>query len=317
MTLNKNQLLSKNKFLIFLISIFLPQIFLTDLNSYAQESYKLNEMEINRTSNFEEEDNFDFPTNPFEIVDKLRRANSMNDATKPIDAIDDAIKSFDMIKEENKIWFFYGLDKYFIEKHFQMIKSPIPKVSNKKQFRAIGIVFGMYKPHENNLLNKGFIKDKNGVKIDAVVLGKTLPLIKKFINFDNQYYWIVYPRNKNSENIHFQIVGIWDPNNFKNYDEKNLKNNNDLLLKLGLKDNLFSIRGKLIFINVEQKEFIIKICPSNQSTIQKNKSFKILVKGEIAMKYINSFVSLEAIRIDNSLFLENFEIIDDKTSESN
>ena len=197
-----------------------------------------------------------------------------------------------------------------------MIKNPIPKVSNKKQFRAIGIVFGLYKPHDNNLLNKGFIEDSNGLKIDSVVLGKALPLIKKFINFEKKYYWIVYPRNKNSENIHLQIVGIWDPNNFKNNDDENNKKTHDLLLSLDLKDNLFSIRGKLIFINIQEKELIIKICPSNQNKNKKNKSFKILVKGEISMKYINSFVSLEVIRIENSLFLEKFEIIEDKRSES-
>ena len=197
-----------------------------------------------------------------------------------------------------------------------MIKSPIPKVSNKKQFRAIGIVCGMYKPHENNLLNKGFIEDSNGLKIDAVVLGKVLPVIKKFINFEKQYYWIVYPRNKDSNNIHLQIAGIWDPSNFKNNDYSKINKTHDLLLSLDLKDNLFSIRGKLIFINIQEKELIIKICPSNQSKNKKNKSFKILVKGEISMKYINSFVSLEVIRIENSLFLEKFEIIEDKTSES-
>ena len=192
-----------------------------------------------------------------------------------------------------------------------MIKSPIPKVSNKKQFRAIGIVCGMYKPHENNLLNKGFIEDSNGLKIDAVVLGKALPVIKKFINFEKQYYWIVYPRNKDSNNIHLQIAGIWDPSNFKNNDDYKINKTHDLLLSLDLKDNLFSIRGKLIFINIQEKELIIKICPSNQSKNKKNKSFKILVKGEISMKYINSFVSLEVIRIENSLFLEKFEIIED------
>ena len=192
-----------------------------------------------------------------------------------------------------------------------MIKSPIPKVSNKKQFRAIGIVCGMYKPHENNLLNKGFIEDSNGLKIDAVVLGKALPVIKKFINFEKQYYWIVYPRNKDSNNIHLQIAGIWDPSNFKNNDYSNINKTHDLLLSLDLKDNLFSIRGKLIFINIQEKELIIKICPSYQSKNKKNKSFKILVKGEISMKYINSFVSLEVIRIENSLFLEKFEIIED------
>ena len=195
-----------------------------------------------------------------------------------------------------------------------MIKSPIPKVSNKKQFRAIGIVCGMYKPHENNLLNKGFIEDSNGLKIDAVVLGKALPIIKKFINFEKQYYWIVYPRNKDSNSIHLQITGIWDPSNFKSNDD-NITKTHDVLLSMGLKDNLFSIRGKLIFINIQEKELIIKICPFNQSKNQKNKSFKILVKGEISMKYINSFVSLEVIRIENSLFLEKFEIIEAKSSE--
>ena len=195
-----------------------------------------------------------------------------------------------------------------------MIKSPIPKVSNKKQFRAIGIVCGRYKPHKNNLLNKGFIEDCNGIKIDAVVLGKVLPVIKKFINFEKQYYWIVYPRNKDSNNIHLQIAGIWDPSNFKNNDYSKINKTHDLLLSLDLKDNLFSIRGKLIFINTQEKEMIIKICPSSKSKNKKNKSFKLLVKGEISMKYINSFVSLEVIRLENSLFLEKFEIIEDKTS---
>ena len=198
-----------------------------------------------------------------------------------------------------------------------MIKSPIPKVTNNKQFRAIGIVFGMYKPNDNNLLNKGFIEDSSGLNIDAVVLGKALPLIKKFINFENKYYWIVYPRNKNSDNIHLQIAGIWDPNNFKNNDEYSFKKTHDLLLSLDLKDNLFSIRGKLIFINTQEKDLIIKICPSRQNKNKKNKSFKILVKGEISMKYINSFVSLEVIRKENTLFMEKFEIIEAKVSEIN
>ena len=84
-----------------------------------------------------------------------------------------------------------------------------------------------------------------------------------------------------------------------------------------MKDNLFSIRGKLIFINTQEKDLIIKICPSRQNKNKKNKSFKILVKGEISMKYINSFVSLEVIRKDNTLFMEKFEIIEAKVSEIN
>ena len=46
-----------------------------------------------------EEDNSVIPTNPFEIVEMFRRANSMNDATKPTDAIDDALRSFNIIEQ--------------------------------------------------------------------------------------------------------------------------------------------------------------------------------------------------------------------------
>ena len=195
-----------------------------------------------------------------------------------------------------------------------MIKSPIPKVSNKKQFRAIGIICGMHKPHENNLLNKGFLEDSNGLKIDAVVLGKALPVIKKFINFEKQYYWIVYPRNKNSDNFHLQIVGIWDPNNFEVNDDSYEEQTNDLLSSLNLKDNFFSIRGKLIFINIPDRELIIKICPSTLRNGSKRKAFKISVKGIIPMKYINSFISIEATRRKNSLVMDNFEIIEEISS---
>ena len=40
------------------------------------------------------------PTNPFEIVEMIRRNNSMNDATKPSDAIDDALRSFNSLEEK-------------------------------------------------------------------------------------------------------------------------------------------------------------------------------------------------------------------------
>ena len=103
MTLNKKQ--SKSIFNKYdnLFYLLISPIFLISYQSIAQESYKLNEMEINRTTNLDDDDNPDFPTNPFKIVDMIRRANSMNDATKPSDAIDDAIKSFDMINKNKQM----------------------------------------------------------------------------------------------------------------------------------------------------------------------------------------------------------------------
>ena len=39
------------------------------------------------------------PTNPFELVEMIRRQNSLNDATDPSDAIDDALKAFNSLEE--------------------------------------------------------------------------------------------------------------------------------------------------------------------------------------------------------------------------
>ena len=62
----------------------------------AEDSYtKLQEMQID-SSTKADQNNSDLPTNPFEIVEMIRRANSMNNATKPSEALDDALKSFNM-----------------------------------------------------------------------------------------------------------------------------------------------------------------------------------------------------------------------------
>ena len=52
------------------------------------------------TSTKTDEINSVIPTNPFEIVEMIRRQNSMNDATNPSDAIDDALKSFNSLEEK-------------------------------------------------------------------------------------------------------------------------------------------------------------------------------------------------------------------------
>jgi len=56
------------------------------------------ELEID-TSTKTEDDSSAIPTNPFELVEMIRRQNSMNDATDPSDAIDDALKSFNSLEE--------------------------------------------------------------------------------------------------------------------------------------------------------------------------------------------------------------------------
>ena len=67
----------------------------------AEESY-LKEIEIDSSTKFDTNSSA-LPNNPFEIVEMIRRANSMNDATKPSDAIDDALKLFNKIEEKESL----------------------------------------------------------------------------------------------------------------------------------------------------------------------------------------------------------------------
>jgi len=192
-----------------------------------------------------------------------------------------------------------------------MIKSPIQKVTENHQNRAIGIVYGTYKPSNQDSLNKGILKDHNNFPLDAVVLGKTLPLIKKYIDFNKKYFFIVYPRNKNSDSLHLQIAGIWDPNSLNKEQKDNSHNPHEILKNFDLKDNYFSIRGKLIFVKIQEKEVIIKITRSNLLN-NKNKSFKLILKAELPLNLINSFLSIDASRNGNTLHIENFEVIENK-----
>ena len=65
---------------------------------YLNAEYLLKELEID-TSTKTEKDGSALPTNPFELVEMIRRQNSLNDATDPSDAIDDALKSFRSMEE--------------------------------------------------------------------------------------------------------------------------------------------------------------------------------------------------------------------------
>ena len=65
---------------------------------YLNAEYLIEELEID-TSTKTEDDSSVLPTNPFELVEMIRRQNSMIDATDPSDAIDDALNSFNNLEE--------------------------------------------------------------------------------------------------------------------------------------------------------------------------------------------------------------------------
>ncbi len=79
--------------LIFLISLISLKV------NFLNAEYLFEELEID-TSTKKDDSSSVMPTNPFEIVEMIRRHNSLNDATKPSDAIDKALESFDSLEEK-------------------------------------------------------------------------------------------------------------------------------------------------------------------------------------------------------------------------
>ena len=69
---------------------------------YLSAEYLFEELEIDTTTK-DEGDSSVIPTNPFELVEMIRRQNSLNNATNPSDAIDDALKSFNNLEEKQEI----------------------------------------------------------------------------------------------------------------------------------------------------------------------------------------------------------------------
>ena len=75
-------------------------IFLTSLKGdYLNAKDLFGKLEIDNSTKIDEDSSV-LPTNPFEIVEMIRRQNSMNDATNPSDAIDDALNSFNSLEEK-------------------------------------------------------------------------------------------------------------------------------------------------------------------------------------------------------------------------
>ena len=92
----KNYLCKNLTISIPLVIFFMSLVPLKGNFLYAELS---EELEID-TSTKTNDNSSPIPTNPFEIVEMIRKHNRMNDATDPYDAIDDALKSFNDFEEK-------------------------------------------------------------------------------------------------------------------------------------------------------------------------------------------------------------------------
>ena len=83
-------------FIVFLLSLISLK------GDYLNAEYLSEELQMDSTTKTGNDKSV-LPTNPFEMVEMIRRNNSLNDATNPSDAIDDALESFNNLEGEKQI----------------------------------------------------------------------------------------------------------------------------------------------------------------------------------------------------------------------
>ena len=82
------------------INLLISFIFLVSSKGYfLNAEYLFEDFEIDSSTKTDDNSSV-LPTNPFELVEMIRRQKSMNNATNPSNAIDDALKSFDSLEEK-------------------------------------------------------------------------------------------------------------------------------------------------------------------------------------------------------------------------
>ena len=202
-----------------------------------------------------------------------------------------------------------------------MQNHPIPLVTDPLQYRAIGMVRGIYKPKDDDNFTRGTLIDSKGNEIDSVLLGRVITLIRNHVPLEKPHLWVVYPRCRNNKNLHLQVAGIWEPSTLKkDLKEKDKlneasisKDDSDDLLE---GDDYFSIRGELVFTKPEDRDLVVKICQKPRNQKKKAIPFKVNLKGEVPIKHLKHFISLDVRRVDYQLSVEAFQIIGPVTKQN-
>ena len=185
---------------------------------------------------------------------------------------------------------------------FLMRQHPIPPVTEPLQFRAIGIVRGTYCPIEPAIVTRGNLVGADGSSIDAVLLGRVLSLVKRHLNLDDEHLWVVYPRSRDDQKLHLQVVGVWEPRTLASDDP-------DLPDQLPEGDGFFSVRGELIFTKPESGDVVIKIRQLPRADGSRPQPFKLQLKGNIPLEHLRHFLDLR-VRLQGELLqIEHWEVI--------
>ncbi|MFZ9148209.1 hypothetical protein [Vulcanococcus sp.] len=183
-----------------------------------------------------------------------------------------------------------------------MRQHPISPVTEPMQYRAIGVVRGTYVPADPEQLTRGVIQTEDGSSLDAVVLGRVLTLMRRHLDLSKPHLWVAYPRFRDPDQLHLQLVGVWEPSTLSP-DEPGSSDD------LPEGDGYFSVRGELIYTRPDDGELVVKIRQQPRADGSRPTPFKLQLKGQVDPAHLRHFVSLDLRRQGQSLQVENHEVI--------
>jgi hypothetical protein len=193
-----------------------------------------------------------------------------------------------------------------------MRQHPISPVTDPMQYRAIGVVRGRYVPTDPEQLTRGLIHTEDGTEIEAVVLGRLLTLLRRHLDPDQPHLWVVYPRCREPERLHLQLVGVWEPSTLAGETAPAAgADDGDPAAgdTLPEGDDYFSVRGELIYTRPETGDLVVKVRQQPRPDGSRPIPFKLQIQGHIPLQHLRHFVALDLRRQGQRLQLESFEVI--------
>ena len=190
-----------------------------------------------------------------------------------------------------------------------MRQHPISPVTEPTQYRAIGMVRGVYVPTDAEQLTRGVIRTDDGVELEAVVLGRLLTLMRRHLNLEEPHLWVVYPRSREEEGLHLQMVGVWEPSTLASAEEGEAPAAESAQDALPEGDDYFSVRGELIYTRPESGDLVVKVRQMPRPDGSRPVPFKLQLKGDLPLEHLRHFVALNLRRQGQVLQLETFEVI--------
>jgi hypothetical protein len=211
-------------------------------------------------------------------------------------------------------------------------QQPIPPPSEPMQYRAIGLVRGRYVASSEQF-TQGMLLTKDGVELNAVLLGRIMSLVKNHLDLEKEHLWVVYPRTRQENDaLHLQIVGVWEPENLAKHSEdidenqdsnsqelvsndeppsESAETTSDLKPSSEITDGGFSVRGEVVYQSFDAKSLVVKIKQAPRKTDDKPKYFKLKLTGVLGTKAVGKFWDFQAKREADLLMIENATAIAD------